>query len=219
MKYSTDNNDWLIWQLVDSAFPSGGFVHSGGLEAAWQHGEIRDRGELESFLESNLRQVVCGLIPFVVAAHDAPEELPEFDNQCDAFLSNHVANRASRLQGRAFLNSARRIFESLSETSVSAKFSHLAPIFGAVTESLAIARANAVELFAFQNLRGLIAAAVRLGIVGPLEGQRLQFELSPRVRKILSGNDLPVTEVACVSPLLEIWQGSHDRLYSRLFQS
>jgi urease accessory protein UreF len=28
-----------------------------------------------------------------------------------------------------------------------------------------------------------------------------------------------VDEVAATSPLLEIWQGSHDRLYSRLFQT
>ena len=31
---------FLLLQLADSAFPTGGFAHSGGLEAAYQLGEI-----------------------------------------------------------------------------------------------------------------------------------------------------------------------------------
>src|SRR5438270_9320121 len=39
-------SDWVIWQLVDSAFPGGGFAHSAGLEAALQLGEINGRAGL-----------------------------------------------------------------------------------------------------------------------------------------------------------------------------
>ena len=28
-------DSWLVWQIADSGFPTGGFAHSGGLEAAW----------------------------------------------------------------------------------------------------------------------------------------------------------------------------------------
>src|SRR5258706_16023423 len=104
--------DLLLWQLADSAFPTGGFAHSAGLEAAWQHGEVRNRGELVSFIEAGLQQLGQAALPFVTAAFDAPEKLAEFDQLCDAFTTNHVTNRASRAQGRAFFKAGERIFKS-----------------------------------------------------------------------------------------------------------
>ena len=102
--------DWLLWQLADSAFPTGGFAHSAGLEAAWQHGEVRNRAELLSWLDASLAQLAHAALPFVNAAHAEPLRVSEFDRLCDAFTSNHVANRASRLQGKALLAAVQRIF-------------------------------------------------------------------------------------------------------------
>ncbi len=62
--------------------------------------------------------------------------------------------------------------------------------------------------------------AIRLGIVGPMEGQALQHRLSPVAGEILATCEvLTVAEATQTAPLLEIWQGTQDRLYSRLFQS
>ena len=65
----TYRHDFLFWQLADSAFPTGGFAHSGGLEAAWQHGEVANRGELVSFIEASLHQLGHAALPFVTAAY------------------------------------------------------------------------------------------------------------------------------------------------------
>jgi urease accessory protein len=216
------HDDWLVWQLADSAFPTGGFAHSGGLEAAWQHGEVRNPAELASFIEASLEQLGRGSIPFVTAAHDQPDDAGNLDRLCNSFLTNHVANRASRLQGRAFLASSGRIFPS-SEAARKAKefpLGHFGPVFGAVLRILGVSRSGAARLFFFQHLRGLVAGAIRLGIAGPMEAQAWQYRLAPRAQGILLRCEhLPVADIAQTAPLLEIWQATHDRLYSRLFQT
>ena len=50
-------HDYLIWQLCDSAFPTGGFAHSSGLEAAWQQGEVGTPGDLYAWLAASLGQL------------------------------------------------------------------------------------------------------------------------------------------------------------------
>ena len=93
-------HDALVWQLVDSAFPTGAFAHSLGLESAWQHGEVMSRDDLRRFVEATILQAASGALPLVNAAHREPSRLAELDALNDAFLTNAVANRASRQQGR-----------------------------------------------------------------------------------------------------------------------
>jgi len=217
-------NQWLLWQLADSAFPTGGFAHSAGLEAAWQHGEVRNRVELREWLLASLQQIGRAGLPFVNSTHAEPNRLGELDQLCDAFTSNHVANRASRLQGRALMVAVERVFRSEPQgpecANKLAPFAHYAPVFGWVTRCLDIPHQDAVRLFVFMHLRSGLAAAVRLNIVGPMEGQAIQFQIASPAEEVVDRSfELTVEDLAQTAPLLELWQGTQDRLYSRLFQS
>ena len=218
-------SSWRVLQLADSGFPTGGFAHSGGLEAAVQQGEVRGAPELRRFVRELLWQAGYGGLPLLSAAHREPSALPELDARTEAFLSNHVANRASRTQGRAFLDTCARIFPGpvgpLREAArASGVGYHHAPLFGAVLRALEVELADAQQLFLSLTLRGTLSAAVRLGIVGTHASHQLQHQATPLLDAVLARcAELGVDALAQPSPLLDLLSATHDRLYSRLFLS
>ncbi|WP_394838243.1 hypothetical protein LVJ94_15160 [Pendulispora rubella] len=209
---------WLVWQLADSAFPAGGFAHSGGLEATWQLGCVND---FEAYLDPSLWQTGSLALPFVRAAC-AGRSLVELDALSDATLSNHVANRASRAQGRAFWATARGVFEENDAVRSLARGTsmHVAPIFGATLGALGLREREVCSLYLHTSLRGILSAAVRLGIVGPLEAQRLQAVRAGLLERVIAScAELEPEDAAQTFPLADACSALHDGLYARLFQS
>jgi urease accessory protein len=214
----------LVWQLVDSAFPTGAFAHSLGLESAWHHGEVATRDDLRRFTEATILQAATGALPLVNAAHREPGRLAEWDARNDAFLANAVANRASRVQGRTLAASAARIWPSPALQAIQARchqlFAHVAPITGVVFAALGIPLETTQRLVLYGAARGALSAAVRLGIAGSYDAQRLQSECADwSAQVLLRYRDSGPDDLAQSAPVLDVLQGAHDRLYSRLFQS
>lgn len=130
------------------------------------------------------------------------------------------------MQGQAFLLAADRIFRQKSVAALGSNLRsikgplHLAPTFGAVCRSLDITLEPCVRLYLFMSLRTLISAAVRLGIVGPLQSQGIQSELAPYAESLIAPSmTLSPADAVQTAPMLDLLHGTHDRLYSRLFQT
>lgn len=214
---------WIVLQLADSAFPTGGFAHSAGLEAHVQAGEL---ASLERYCAELVEQVARASLPMVSTVHDAPDRLAEVDAFATTTLWSHVAARASSTQGRALLDVAARSFghpvllEARAQLSRRAIAGHLAPVFGFVTRALGVDRDEALASFLHLALRGALSAAVRLGVAGPTEAQRVHHALHPALEAgLATARSLTLADVAQTAPLAELIQTTHDTLYSRLFQS
>lgn len=199
---------WLLLQLADATFPSGGFAHSSGLEAASVLGAV----EIEPFLDATLRQAGRFALPFVSSARD---DLARADDTCDAMTLLRAPNLASRAQGRAFASAVQRVWDLPRLREHSGPMHH-APIFGAVFAALGVSDGDARAAYLHGLLRSVLSAGVRLGLLGPLEAQKLHAARGA----LLSEVARTVTpEPAQTAPLLELYAALHERLDGRMFQS
>jgi len=213
---------WGLWQLADSGFPSGGFAHSGGLEALWHLGLVRDEASLTLRLGELGWHLASSAGPFAAAAHAPGADLAALDDAQDVVLSNHVANRASRAQGRALLMAVEAMAALPAVTAARAALphGHLSVATGACLQALGASREEARRFLLFSAVRGALSAAVRLGVLGPLRAQAVLRELLPGLAAALEATaGLAPADAAGAAPLLEVAQAAHDSLYSRLFQS
>jgi urease accessory protein len=223
----TVSSHWLLLQLADASFPSGGFAHSGGLEAAMVLGSLDARdptSAVSGFLDASLRQAGRAALPFVRAAALDPGRLEELDDAYDATLPLQATNRASRAQGRALASAASRVWEAaesaLAPTAQPGRPSHHAPVFGAIFGVLGVPSDETLATYLHNAARGLLSASVRLGLLGPLEAQRLLASRAPLLDTVLGrGKGARPQDAAQTAPRIELYSALHDRLDGRMFQS
>jgi len=225
------NVSFLTWQLIDATFPSGGFAHSGGVEAAMALGGVRSEADLVGLLRDGIRQWATQSGPLTAGAFDVSSDLQhmegitEIDAWCAALLAgNAVAAQASRAQGVSFLMAAEGLCPAIAELRqhlrTAASPAHLAVIMGACGRLLGCDRSTTLAMSAYVNMRGCLSAAVRLNVIGPLAAQVVQASLGDDLAAaITTASALPWRDAATSRPFLDLEQGHHGRLYSRLFQS
>lgn len=225
----TDSKIYTILQISDSAFPTGGFSHSMGAEAAILHHQINNKDHLKIFILSSIENTGSSCLPFVKAAHEGfrdIERLEYLDSLLNASLLNHVSHRASRHQGKSFLTTICEVFpcHEISKLNECVEneimHGHLAIIFAVVCATLNIPVLKVAQMFLYNSLRTVIASMVRLGKIGAVKAQRYQFEIQEHLDEIIKRNwMIPPEDSYITFPLPETLQNIHDALFSKLFYS
>ena len=206
-------------------FPTGGFAHSWGLEAAWQSGEVDRPGDAPAVRPR--RRLPDGPRRAAVADGRLPRARPARRARCVERASADQRRRQPR-QSHAGAGVRRRPAPHLAVTRAGGargagkhdRCGHCAPLVGAVLRALDVPLEVAQRLLLFTTARGVLAAAVRLGIVGSYQAQRLQYDSATVLEDVMRRcGDLEDDAAAQTAPVVDMLQSSHDRLYSRLFQS
>ncbi|KAI8940681.1 hypothetical protein NX059_001950 [Plenodomus lindquistii] len=235
--------------LADSALPLGSFAFSSGLESYLAHHKpsppsASQLPAFETFLRLSLSTLASTALPYVLTGYRHPEDIETLDNDFDASTPCTVARRASIAQGRALLAVWDRSFKPQYTNTTSSSpldaatkallaFSaairtsehtnaHLAPLWGVVTRILAVPLHDSAYLFLFSHARTVISAAVRASVMGPYQAQAVlaSSELQDRIRGLVDeGWTTSVEDAGQSVPVMDLWVGRHEKLYSRIFNS
>lgn len=220
-------------QLADACFPSGGFAFSNGLESLAKLGYVKRMEEFRQYLDCHLEQITSSEMPFLNSAHAAAgvrlSDEPAFEavvREWDAWLFMPSQRKGSLAQGQAWSRAMEAAYDEPGIRSVRSWFLtqklplHFLPVFAATLKAAGIPLRQGQSLMLHMALRDQLGAAVRLGLLGSLQAQKLHREFirvgeSYRARR----EDWDYTVAVRTAPMIDLAQAGHPYLYSKLFQS
>lgn len=214
---------WLL-QANDTAYPSGSYAHSFGLEELVESGSVKTAADLEHFIE---RQIIPALltfeVPHFVKAHQAAIEgdiatLLEIDRELDAWRIPFELRDASRRIGSQRLDLLNQLDPSPLITAVRTESPRCHHLVVTALELSSLPVAQAARAFAFQAIVSLTAASMKLMRIGQTAVQKIaRNTLAGLGEKIDASLSQPAD--GWFNPLLEIASLRHARAHSRLFIS
>lgn len=163
--------------LADSRLPTGGHVHSGGVEEAVTSRLVVDLPTLEAYLRRRVR--TSGLVTASIAAavHRVDLGIAAADAETDARTPAPAARQSSRAQGRGLLRLARRVWPEGDWDALGPK-PHLAVAAGRVGLVAGLDPEQTALSIVYTTMTGTATAAQRLLALDPGDVAALTFALA-----------------------------------------
>ncbi|VXC32648.1 Urease accessory protein UreF [Burkholderia sp. 8Y] len=218
-----------LLHLASPALPIGAFSYSQGLEAAIEHGFIRDADTTREWIASGLANVLArGELPFIAhqmqrwRAHDAAS-LAQANDEYIASRESAELRRETEQMGWSLAQlcaslewgdaARRQTLAAMKPVAQPTAFAFAAYAHNAAPDA-------ALAAYAFSWVENQAAAALKAVPLGQLAGQRiivaLRGPIDDAVARALATSPEHINTFA---PQLGILSARHESQYSRLFRS
>ncbi|MDV7354164.1 urease accessory UreF family protein [Rhodococcus oxybenzonivorans] len=205
-----------LFTLADSRLPTGGHVHSGGMEEAVTSGLVRDIPTMDAFLRRRIR--ASGLVAGSIAAAvcDGRLSTGQGDLEMDARTPSPAARTSSRAQGRGLLRLSRTTWPEQNWSLLGTR-PHLPVVTGVVGRLTGVSAREAALVVVYTTMTGSAIAAQRLLALDPAQVAACTFTLADLCDDVA---DDCATGLASVSdPLLDVVAQRHVERDRPLFVS
>jgi urease accessory protein len=228
----TDQALLRLLQLTDSAFPTGAFAHSFGLETCVARGGVDTAATLEAFIANTLLHAVApsdgiACIAAARAESDWESMVQRLDRRLTAMKTVTEFRAASRTLGTRFLRTATQLFSLPRASSYLAAIDakhlhgHMSLAYGLVCHDLELPLQHALTAWFRHYCASLVSVGVRLIPLGQTEGQALLARLGTTMLEAVErtlGQD--IEDMTSFAPGQELAGIMHrDVLTTRLYVS
>jgi urease accessory protein len=215
----------LALLLADGRSPTGGYAHSGGLEAAVTAG-LGVAG-VSGFMRARIRTVALmeATAAALAAAATTPEALFDLDEEVAARTPSAATRDASRRLGRSLLLAGRRWWPDepcLAAYASGCTIASRSVALGAVAAAAGIAPGEVARISVYEDATTVATAASKLLVVDA--GEAVGWTVAcageidataARATALAAAGELP----ACTTPLLDLRAERHHHDDRRLFVS
>ena len=213
-------------QFADSFFPSGSIAFSWGLETLRADGEIVSAEQVAQFLEGQLAHRWATFdAPVLVAAMRADgrfERLADLDDLVEAMTLATELREGSRRAGVSLLKvhaglgtpGAAGYRQVIAERKARG---HLPVVQGLLWNATGLSEEACRAVSAHTLCTGIVGAALRLGMIGYLDAQKIMLQVRPVLVELLRLPAQAAEELYAYTPHAEIAAMRHEIQDSRLF--
>jgi len=218
-------------QLSDSFFPTGIFAASNGLEFLFTEKKIRNASDLAEIIRVNVTQQI-GPSDCVALSNTFDEiDKGNFDEviRTDQVLFSTKSikeNRDASVRSGVQLVKCvcefiknDEILSQYQESLIKNKVHGVFPIaFAICCNALQIKKEKSMIMFLYGFIVMMTGAALRLGLIQHLEGQKIIHELKPVISQTVKEySNKSLFEMWQFAPQIDIVQMSHEKMDSKMF--
>jgi len=217
-----------LLQHGDSFFPSGAVSFSWGIETLGADGRMVKAPDVARFVAHQLRgRWASSDRPVLCAAHAAGGDLDQAVAADRLMEANSLAREqrdGSTRMGAALLNIHTRLgtegaADYQTRVRAGAAPGHVAAVQGVLWRALGLDADSACHMAAHGLSAALLAAALRLGLIGHVDGQAILTRLHQTIADILRSPTPPLADLHAYAPAADIAMMRHEIQESRLFSN